>query len=265
MTMRNAPFCWLAFCALAVTFGCRAPSRPPSANWNGTWKLNLPESSYQGPVITVSISPHGEYRYDDGSSSFTFRCDGKNRPVGENRTRSCVKRSATALELVQKEDGLKTSARRWELSAGGSVLTATATTFRPNGPVITGEVIAQRISGLNDFAGQWRDESYVQEHAELTLSLDAQTLHIGYPNAGQYIDAPFDGAEVAVHGSHAPPAVTYAARLIGPREFLTLAKRDGKVVSQDSLQLSVNGRVITETWWNPDHPTGKSTFVYEKQ
>jgi hypothetical protein len=259
--MRNVWFGWVIFCALAVTLGCRVPS----PDWNGTWKMNPSKSSFQGPVFTISVPADGEYRYDDGRSSFTFRCDGKDRPIGRNRTQACVKSSATTLDVTRKENGVKTSANHWELSADGKILTATTTAFRPNGPVITGQVVASRISGFNDFAGQWRDPSYLQRHADMTLRLDSQALHIGYPSAGQYIDAPFNGVDAAVHGPHAPAGITYTARLVGQREILTLAKRNGKALIQSSLKLSGDGRVITESWWNPDQPTGKGTLVYERK
>jgi hypothetical protein len=99
----------------------------------------------------------------------------------------------------------------------------------------------------------------------MTLSLDTQTLHIGYPSAGQYIDAPLDGVDAAMRGPHAPEGLTDAVRLVRRREISILGKRNGKVVEQDSLELSNDGRVITYSWWNPDRPTGKGTFVYEKK
>ncbi|HKH97813.1 MAG TPA: hypothetical protein VJ999_01790 [Candidatus Sulfotelmatobacter sp.] len=142
---------------------------------------------------------------------------------------------------------------------------STATTFRPSGPVTTGQMVASRISGSNDFAGQWRNTRYLQQHADLTLRLDSKTLHISYPSAGQYVDAPFDGVDAAVHGPHAPEGMTYTARLVGRREIHTLTKRNGKALTQGSLELSDDGRVITESWWNPGQPTDKGTFVYEKK
>ena len=259
--MRRAWFGGVVFCALAATLGCRSPS----PDWNGTWKLNLSKSSYQNLAVTISIAADGEYRYDNGRSSFTFRCDGKDRPIGKNRTEACVKSSATTLDLTQKENGAKTNAYHWDLSADGKVLTATATAFRPSGPVTTSQVVASRISGSNGFAGQWRDTSYLQRHANMTLRLDSQTLHLSYPGAGQEVDAPFDGADAAVHGPHAPEGMTYAVRLVGRREIFTLTKRDGKAPIRGSLELSKDGRTITDSWWNPDRPTDKGLFVYEKE
>jgi len=64
----------------------------------------------------------------------------------------------------------------------------TATAFHQSIPVITGQIVASRISGSNDFGGQWRDTSYLQQHTDMTLRLDNQALHIAYPSAGLYID-----------------------------------------------------------------------------
>lgn len=260
--MRNARFGWVLLCALAAALGCRGPS----PDWNGTWKLNPSKSSFQGPVFTISISADGEFRYDDGRSNFTLRCDGKDRPLGKDRTQACVKSSATTLDLTRKENGIKTNSYRWELSDSGKVFTSTATAFSPSGSVITNQIVASRISGSNDFAGQWRDTSYLRQHDEMTLRLDdSLAVHIGYPNAGQQIDAPLNGVDSAVLGPHAPEGTTFSARLVERREISTLTKRNGKVLTQGSLKLSSDGRVITESWWNPSQPADKGSLVYEKQ
>jgi hypothetical protein len=115
--MKNAWFGWIVLCALVTTSGCRGRS----TDWNGTWNLNRSESNFHGPVFTLSIPKAGEYRYDDGRSSFTLRCDGKYRPIGKNRTQSCVRSSPSTLDVTRKENGVKTNASHWELSAGGGV------------------------------------------------------------------------------------------------------------------------------------------------
>jgi len=262
--MRNAFFNWMIFCALTAAFGCRAPS--PA--WNGTWKLNPSKSSLQGQAFTISVSSDGEYRYYDrvvGLAGFTFRCDGKYRPMGKTRSEACVKSSATALDLIRKENGVKTNAYHWELSSGGRILTLTTTAFRPNGPVVTARIVVSRMSGSNGFAGQWRDTSYLQRYADMTLRTDSRTLSIGYPSAGQYIDAPLNGTDAVVRGPQAPEGMTYEVSAGGKREFLILTKSSGKVLTQGSLELSGDGRLIVDSWWNPGRPNDKSTFVYEKQ
>lgn len=256
----RAWFGWIVLCAMVATSGCHAPS----PDWNGTWKLNLTKSSYQGQVLTISISADGEYRFDE-SSSHTLRCDGKDLPIGNNRTLACVKSGVMALDITLKENGAKARATHDELSTDGKFFTTTVTEFRPNGPIITSQIIFSRLSGSNGFAGQWRDTSYLQQHADMTLRLDTQTLHIGYPSAGQQIDAPLDGVETAVRGPHVLEGSTFAVRPAGRREFHTVTKRQGKLFSQGTLELSGDGRIITDSWWNPSQSAEKGTLVYDKQ
>ena len=216
-------------------------------------------------MFTVSVESDGEYRWEEGSTTFVFRCDGKFRPMGQDRMQACVKSSATVLDLIRKTDNVTTNAYRWELSNSGTIFTSTATAFHPDGPVVTAQIVASRMSGGADFPGQWRDISYLQQHADMTLRLDNRVLFIGYPSAGLYLDAPLDGADIAVHGPRTEDGTTYSARSIGRREFLIVTKRYGKVLTQGSLKLSSVGRAITESWWNPSQAADKGTLVYEKK
>jgi hypothetical protein len=259
--MSRLLFGWVVLCALAVTLGCRGPF----PDWNGTWKLNLSKSSYPRPVVTISISADGEYRYDNGSSSFTFRCDGKDQPIGKNGTQVCVKGGATTLDLTRKQNGVKANADHFELSSNGKVLTAVATAFTSSGPVTTSQVVASRVSGSNGFAGQWLASSYLQREAEMTVRIDSQFLHLSYSSGG-HVDASFDGVDAAWQGPHARGGTTtLSVRLVGRREVHTLTKSNGIALHQGSLKLSDDGRVITESWSNPGRPTDKGVLVYEKQ
>jgi hypothetical protein len=247
------------FLASGLTSACNLLQ--PSADWNGTWKLNPSRSSYQGSVLTISITADDEYRFDE-NSSHTLRCDGHEQPVGNNRTLVCVKSGATVLDITLKENGVKTRATHDELSTDGKVFTTTITEFRPS-RAVTHQIVFSRLSGSNDFAGKWRDTSYLQQRADMTLRLESRALQIDYPSAGQHIDAPLDGAEATVHGPL--EGVTYALRVAGRRKFLTWTKRNGRVLNEGSLVLSRDGKVITDSWWNPDRPNDVDTFVYEKE
>lgn len=258
--MRKSWFGRIVFCAVAATLGCRAPS----PDWNGIWKVNAAKGSIQGQVLTISISADGEYRFDEGSSH-TIRCDGKDQPIGNNRTLVCVRSSTTVLDITAKEDGVKTRVTHDELSADGKVFTTTVTEFRPTGPVNRSQLVFSRLSGSDGFAGRWRDANYLQQHADMTLRLDAHVLHIDYPNVSEHIDAPVNGVEAAVRGPHAPEGTTLSVRPAGSHGFLIVMKHHGEVLSQGSLKLSDDGRVITNVWWKPDRPAAKGTLLYEKR
>jgi hypothetical protein len=259
--MRIAKLGCIIVCALAATSGCRNLS----ADWSGTWKLNVPKSTFRDQAITVSISTDGEYRYDDGFVSHAFRCDGRYQPIGNNRTQACVRSDATTLDITRMENGVKTNTYRWELSAGGKILTMTATALRPSGPVTMGKLIASRISGSNDFAGEWMDTSFLQPPLELTLGLDSQYLHISYPSLGNSVDAPLNGSDVAVDGRLAPEGVTYSVQLTGRREISILKKRNGKPLNRGSLNLSDDEKVLIESWWASGRLGDKSIFVYDRE
>jgi hypothetical protein len=124
------------FLRISRHIGCRAPS----PDWNGTWKLNPTKSNYRGQVLTISISADGEYCFDE-NSSHTLRCDGKVRPIGNNRTLVCVRSGVRVLDITLKENAVKTRVTRDELSTDGKVLTTTMNEFRPDGSVITAQII----------------------------------------------------------------------------------------------------------------------------
>ena len=260
--MRNSKLGCIVLCALAATAGCGVPS----ADWNGTWKLDAPKSTFlEHAITTISISADGEYHYYVGLVSHRFRCDGVYRPMPNNRTQACVKRSATTLDSIRMENGVKTNTYHWELSPDGKTFTSTATAFRPSGSVIMGQLVAKRISVSNGFAGEWKETTFSQPPTELKLSLDSRYLHISYPGLGNYVDAPLNGADAAVHGPLAPEGLTYSVRLAGRHEISMVKKRNGEPVNRGTLMLSDDGRVVTESWWSSGRLGDESTFVYDRQ
>jgi hypothetical protein len=226
--------------------------------------VNPAKGNFQGPVITISISADGEYRWDEEISNARFRCDGKEQSLGNNRTRVCVQTSTTALDLTLKQDDVRTGANHWELSADGSALTMTRTQFRPSGPVKNAPNVYIRISG-SGFAGQWRDTRYLQTHADVILKLDDHALHVTYVESGQHFDALLSGVDVPVQGSNDAFGLTYAVTPVGTHEFRTLQKIAAKTYIEGSLVLSGDGKTYTESWWAPDRPSGKATLVYERK
>jgi hypothetical protein len=260
MKTRKARISCVVFCVLAAETGCLAPSR----DWNGKWKLDVSESIFKGQILTIAVLPGNEYQFVE-NSSHSLRCDGKERPIRDNRSLTCVENSTNALDLTLKENGQSTRVTRDEVSTDGRYFTVTVTELLGRGSPTTSKTVYQRVSGSDGFAGQWLDTTYLRDHSVMVLRLDDEGLHIEYPNVGQQIDAPLDGTEAPIREPHGTAADTYSARLAGRREILRLTKRDGKVFTEGSLTLSNDGRVITETWWNPDTPSKQSTLVYKRE
>jgi hypothetical protein len=235
----------------------------PSPDWNGKWKLNPAKSSYQGPVLTITASGNDGFRFYV-HSGVNVVCNGKRQPESNNRTLICIRVGTKALDMTLEENGLKTRVTHDELSSDGAFLVVTVTEFQPNKPATTHQIVYLRLSGLSGFPGQWRDTSYLQQPADMTLRLDDKVLHIAYRSPGVHIDAPLTGSEVTEQGQRALEGATLSIRPTRDREFLLVAKLHGKVFSQGSLQLGSDGKSLTESFWASDRPNIKDSLVYEK-
>ena len=125
-------------------------------------------------------------------------------PIGNNQTLGCVRSGVIGLDITLREDGAKTRATQDELSTDGKTFTTTVTEIPTKpAPLLRLRLPFSRLSGPDGFAGRWRDTSYLQQHADMTLRLDSQALHIGYPSAGQQIEAP---AQLSRDGGARAPA-----------------------------------------------------------
>jgi hypothetical protein len=238
--MKSGIVGFIMLCIFVAVLGCRRAV----PDWNGTWTLIAAKSTT--PTINIAISAQGEYRYDDGEVTTFFWCDGKYHQAGSNRTQACIKNGATSLDRIRRENGVKTNEYHWELSKSGQVLTFTATAFSSARPVNMGSVVLSRISGFNGFAGRWRDETFLQSRAQLVLRSDGQSLYIGYPAAGYFVDVPLDGSTSVVREHSGAMETSYSLIQTGPHEFRILAEPRGETVKQDLLQLSDDGRLLTD-------------------
>lgn len=250
-----AGFVWMS------ALGCFAS--PPV--WNGTWKLNQSKSNIPGPSFSITLLPTGEYRSDNGTYNYNFRCDGKEYITRLSHTISCVQTSVSEMDTTSKEDGKKVGTAHWELSDDGKTLTVKGTATGADGAFKATERVYLRTSGSSGFAGGWRDTKRLESRPQLVLALNERSLHIAFSENGQYMDPPLDGTDAPCHGPSVPQNLTIAIKPNGPREFLTLRKLDGKVVNQGFLRLSVDGRTLVEEYWPPSRPDEKATLVYERQ
>lgn len=251
----------LAGLSAVASFGCFGA--PPT--WNGRWKLNQSNSTIPGPSFVITQSSAGEYHFDEGSYSYSFRCDGKEYPTTPHRTLSCLQMSASVIETTTKENGVKVSTGHLELSADGKMLTSNRTSVLSDGSVKSTQNAYSRSSGSTGFAGGWKDTKRLESRPQLLLALDQQQLHISFSEGGQYIDLPLDGSDALMHGPSVPQGLTMAVKPRGPREFLTQKKMGDNVVNQGFLRLSMDGRTLLEEYWRPSQPEQKARLVYDKQ
>jgi hypothetical protein len=244
-----------------IVLGCHRASPV----WDGTWKLNESKSSIPGPNFSITISPEGEYHLDNGTYNDSFRCDGKEYSTKPNRTMSCLQTSAFVIDTTSKENGV-VATTHWELSPDGRMLTLKRTSIQADGSVKPRETVYSHTSGSSiGFAGGWTNTKRLESRPQLVLVLKERSLHIAFPESGQFTDPALDGSDAPIHGPGVPQRLTMAIRPHGRQEFLTVKKVGDQIINQGSLSLSADGRILVEEYWSPSAPDQKATLVYEKQ
>ena len=259
--MKDNCLVWVIATAILVAGACRKTS----PTWNGTWKLNEPRSSIPGPSVSITISPTGEYHFDNGTQSYNFRCDGREYAMANNRTLSCLQRSASVIDTTSKENGTKVGSAHWELSSDQKMLIIKRTSFHTDGSAKSKDSVYSRTSASAGFAGGWRDTKRLESIPEMLLLISDQRLHIAFPDSGQFTDPPLDGSEAAIYGPGVPEGTTMAIRPHGPQEFFTSRKLRGQIISEGSLRITADGHTLVEEYWRPDRFDEKAVLVYEKQ
>src|SRR6266478_4361118 len=241
---------------ISIAEGCSAPSPV----WDGTWKLNQSQSNIPGPSFSITTSAAGEYHIDNGTNSYSFRCNGKEYLATPHQTISCMQASDPLIDVTTKANGKTIRTSHWELSADGKVLTIKRTTIEADGSAKAKETVYSRMFPSVGFAGDWRDTKRLETGTPLLLAMNKRTLHIVFPESGQYADPPLDGSDTPMHGPGIPQGLTIAIRPHGPREFLTLKKSGGQVINQGSLSLSADGNTLVEQYWRPNRREEKATL-----
>ena len=237
----------------------------PTPVWDGMWKLNESKSSVPGPSVAISISPTGEYHFDNGTNTYSFRCDGKEYPAATNQTVSCTQTSDFLIDVTTKANGKKIRTSHWELSADGKALTIKRTAIEAAGSVKASETVYSRPSASAGFAGDWLDTKRLESRPSLLIVMNERSLHLAFPESGQYADIPLNGSDAPLHGPGAPQGLTMAIRPYSLREFHTVKKSGGSVINEGSLSLSEDGHTLLEQYWRPERPEQKAMLVYEKQ
>lgn len=236
-----------------------------SSVWNGSWKLDQTKSSVPFPSFTITITPSGEYQYDNGTYGYTFRCDGRDYATSSGRTVSCLQGSALAIELTAK-DATRVATAHWGLSADGKVLTIKLPASQAGGSAKTKERVYVRLSGSpHGFAGEWKDQDLEARPHVLVLALKGSILHYAFPERDQYADLPLDGSDVPWQGPGIPPGVTVAIKPNGPYEFLTLRKFRGRITNRGYMRVGATGRTLIEEFWGSGRPDQRAVLTYEKQ
>ncbi|HEY0282008.1 MAG TPA: hypothetical protein VGC27_05240 [Rhizomicrobium sp.] len=269
----------MAASALAVQPGIAASA------WDGLWVLDDSASHYVDHSFTLTHGTGGIWRYDDGSSNYSFRADGRPWPEPLAPGFSVVARvKGNMLDIVER--GYGRDMERWHriLSPDGNHLTGSDTRVYPDGRETTSPIFAVRVGSGNGFDGKWNQPadapsdtqpsrpSSPLKNAAMTSpphfvisTADDGTMMWFLPATGELMRGRVDGRFRSLLGPQQPSRRTFAWRRLGPGKLLFTCRDSGQVIETAIEELSPDGRTFTDTLWSAGHDNEKDVRVLAKR
>jgi hypothetical protein len=251
----------LLICACAC--GLSAAADAPYA---GKWKMNLAKSDFGDMTVTYEQMSGGEMKATMDGQSYTFKTDGTDSMTPWGMTVAYKAAGANTWETTEKTNGKVTSTGTLKLSPDGKTLTMDDKRLKADGGTSNESMIFQRVSGGPGLAGKWKTKN-LKSNAPETMSLTpkgSDGLSILLGNEGAVCDARFDGKDYPITGPVWPSGWTCAISRKGERGLGLTWKKDGKVMYQETMAVSSDGKTLTETG-SAAGVNEKIKVVYDRQ
>lgn len=257
---------WIICSLLALPAGAASAADSP---WNGTWKFDQQKSHLTGQTFTYSERPGGMLHYEDGSTaSFDFGLDGKEYKTLANRTTTWSAAGTNRWDRVTRIDGKVFTKGHVTLSEDGKTLTETYSGTRPDGEEFHEEDVFNRVSGTGGLAGTWRTAKVTGPTGPQTFvisSPSAGLLHYEIPDMKVSVDCSADDKDYPLTGPTVPPGATISFRRVSPTKVRYAIKINGKADMIGVQTIAADGASFTDTSWNANRESEKTTAVYVKQ
>jgi hypothetical protein len=250
--------------ALAMVLAASTPYTRADSPWNGTWKLDRAKSHLTGQTITLSRTDNGRWRYNDGTISYEFALDGKPVSTFGDGTMAATADGDHALNLVFKSKGSESSAHL-VLSPDGKTVTDHTTGTRPDGSRTEETGAMERVGQGSGFAGTWKSTKTESSSGEsFVLAISGDRIKWDWPTYKRMVEGKMDGSGIPLTGAAATPGMTFEVRKVTATKLTFSVKSAGKTLDEGILELSADGRTLTDTEWTPAKPTEKTIAIYMK-
>jgi hypothetical protein len=204
------------------------------------------------------------WRYSDGTISYEFALDGKPVTTFADGTMAATADGDHALNLVFKSKAAE-SRVHLVLSADSKTVTDNTTGTRPDGSKTEEAGAMERVGKGSGFAGTWKSTKTESSSGEsFVLATNGDHIKWDWPAYERTVDGKMDGSEIPFTGEAATPGMTFAVRKVSATKLTYSVKGSGKRLAEGVLELSADGKTITDTEWAPAKPSEKTIAVYMK-
>lgn len=214
----------------------------------GKWRLDVSRSTIVDEMHVESLGPD-RYAFNfEGAPRETVVADGTDQPGLPGTTLAVKAADARTLSVVRKQDGRVVVSANWKLSEDGRTLHDAFTSLQEDGSKVSVDYVYRRTSGTSGFAGAWESTT---KPIGLKLELQIQPYGangLSFTSPGSEKKVTFDGRD---HQAPGATHTSFSGQRHGARAIEYAEKSSGKIERLRKLQLSKDGRTLTETLRTP--------------
>ncbi|OOG56542.1 hypothetical protein B0E48_10435 [Rhodanobacter sp. C03] len=237
--------------------------------FDGTWKTDISKVHTDRKPVVVTLKD-GMYHCTCSVPPFTVKADGTDQAVSGHPGFDTVAIKVIddhTIQETEKKDGKVVGSYTVTVAADDKTATNEFTDSSGTTPV-TGKVVLARVTkgaaGANAVNGSWQLKNYdnlSDNGLTFTYKVDGDSVSMSDPTGRSYT-AKTDGAYVPLQGE--PGATSVSVKKLGKDSLQETYKRDGKVMSVDTMTVSADGKTMKTV--NHNKLTGAtSTEVADRQ
>lgn len=265
--MRTMRFAVYTSVSVALfSFAALAHAQSP---FDGTWHVDPAKSKFDQKPFTIYTS-QGWYHCVSCTPPFDVQADGQFHAVAGQPfdTVSVTIVDAHTIKIVSKKGDKTIEEDTSTVSADGKLNTFKTITYPANGSSpqnssTTLKRVGVLAAGVHATSGGWVPLKFTDTEADLafTFKSNGDELTMTDPTGDSYT-AKFDGSDYPYQGGYYTSVVSL--KRIDARTIVETDKRDGKVLNEQKMTVSPDGKSMTIVSHNPMNDM-TSTFVAMKK
>jgi hypothetical protein len=250
-----------------LCLGMAPMSRAADDSFAGKWKLNPDKSQMSGLTYKVEDTGNNKMTFKFGDTAETVSLDGKPHTTRYGSIWEVTKKDANTFKWLRKRNGKTLSDATWTVAGDGATSTYDSTETRPDGSTSHDVVTLKRTAGGGSgLMGTW-ESTEIKVGSPAMIEIEKSGTD-GYsmknPAYQEETDFKTDGKSVTPKGPNVPSGMTMSAKQEGDNKMELTYKLKGKVTETDALELSSDGKTLTETITVPGEKK-QEVDVFERQ
>jgi hypothetical protein len=233
-----------------LCFAVAPLSRAADDSFAGKWKFNPEKGQLSGLTYKVEDAGNNKMIFKFGDTAETVSLDGKPHTTRFGSIWEITKKDANTFKWIRKIHGKTTSDATWTVADDGATSTYDTTETKPDGSTSHDVITLKRTAGgTTGLVGTW-ESTEIKIGSPGTMEIEKSGTD-GYsmknPAYKEETNLKLDGKASTPKGPNVAAGTTVSAKKTGDNKMELTYKLKGKVTETDALELSSDGKTLTET------------------